>query len=197
MRSINVQEANKLLGEVGLRIGSWDQVEAIKSKDLPSIEYWEKHHAPENAQELCSFAQYIAGWLSPGRWKIFQIDNSTALDFAQAEALTRLLKNAGRDYDLLTDRTFLFEFCENEERNQKQELLIADLIFMMLLWEAHAQFVSSTNAAADYLSIQDGFVYFCSGDEERVQKTPLEAFEKNKRGAPSWVLRILEAHDKS
>lgn len=195
MRAITVQNAGKFLDVVGLRIGSWCQVEAaVKSKDS-SPSCWEKYRAPENAQELYSFAQHIAGWLPKGQWKMLQIDNSNAMDFAQTEFLRRSQADSQRAVNPQTDKTFLFEFDGSEKANQSQELLISDLIFMFLLWEGHGQFVSSTNLAAEYLSIQDGFVYFCSNERIRVNQNPVAIFEKNRRGAPSWVLQILESNN--
>lgn len=79
MRYLTMHEANVYLAQVGMEIGDWNQLtENADIKDGESS--WINYEAPKGALELLNFSQYVAGWLSNGDWKIFQVDNSSSLD---------------------------------------------------------------------------------------------------------------------
>lgn len=193
MKCLTKQEADTYLNHIGKRIGSWNQI-----TDLAVEEYerhkWLSRQAPKDAHELYCFSQHVAGWLSKGDWKILQIDNSTSLDAIQGNFVGRLLFGSENllNLNLVDNSSFLFEFGHNKNENKNTEVLISNLIYAFLLFEGHVQVASSGNSEGQCLSIQDGFVYFISRDENQTStEILLGVLERNSLVSPQWVLEII------
>lgn len=186
MKTLDKMEANLLLDEIGLKIGSWNQ---IQTKDQSHIGDWINVQAPR--AYLLECAQHCAGWLPKGGWKIFQIDNSTGwIDPVQASLFFGLLYGENYEYNL-TDRTFLFNFSASGVQNEKTELLISNLIYVFLLFYSHGYVVSSGSASAQYLGIQDGYIYFCGGDTLLAEELVKQLTKNVVVEPPQWVLDIF------
>lgn len=194
MKCLTTQEANDYLNEVGLRVDDWNRIIDVEQHNhhdrrLHCINY----RAPKEA--LLSFCHHAAGWLPKGNWKIFQIDNSTGwLDPVQLSLFSGLLFGGEkiRDLNSLESRTFLFEFGKGREDDENTELLLANLMYVFLLFESHGYLVSSGSSTGQRLGIQDGFVYFLSRDPNLSSAEGLlEKFERNPLSAPQWVFDII------
>jgi hypothetical protein len=149
MKCLTIEEAKAYLSHIGINIGNWNQMTEIASDQSSAC--WINYQAPKNSQELLNFAQLVAGWLPKGDWKIFQIDNSGVLDAAQADFFGRLLFGSEKVPSFIDKRTFLFEFGNDSNANKNTELLIANLIYLFLLFESHGYVVSSNRDAVNIL----------------------------------------------
>ncbi len=192
MKPISHQEANELLGAIGLHIGSWNHIEPSPDNRSKSERYWTKYLAPENSHELYNFSQHVAGWILGGKWKILQIDNSNVMNVIDLNLIGNFLSNHGIPYNFGESDTFFWEFKNSEEVNQNIDLKMVSLIFLFLLLDGNAQFVSSDPLEDRYLSIQEGCVIFYSNNEDQSADDLVHTFEKNKLAAPDWILKILE-----
>jgi hypothetical protein len=193
MKSITPEQANVYLSSIGAQIGDWNQI-----TDAPNHyggkSSWEKFHPPKDS--LLNFSYHSAQWLPKGAWKILQIDNSTGwIDPVQASLFCGLLfgENHTHDINQIGSRTFLFEFGSNERINQSTDLLIANLIYVLLLFELHGYVVSS-KSHGKILGLQDGFVYF-SSRESGVSGAEIliKDFERNPTLYPRWIADIIAA----
>ena len=102
--------------------------------------------------------------------------------------LTRLLFRSD-DVTLSDLRTLLFEFGDSPKHNQLTELLIANVLFLLLLFEAHAYLVSSGAQEGEFLGVQDGYIYFIARHTQKLEsaQTLINQFEQNPRISPSWL----------
>lgn len=173
-------------------IDDWNRIIYIPLRGTKELE-WINYQAPKQALDLIRFSQYVAGWLPKGKWKILQIDNSTGRMSPAAESLFGgLLFGCSKGWpSLVENRTFFFELGKGKEKDNETELLIANLIFVFLLFEYHGYVVSSNCPNKQYLGIQDGFVYFHSTHNEDIRsaQAALKKFEANEM--PTWVLDII------
>lgn len=196
MKCLTKYEANIILRSVGMQIGDWNEVMEIpnRSHKKPT---WLNYRAPK--AELLNFSHHIARWLPDGKWKIFQIDNSTGwMDPIQASLFGGLLFGANNhetlDANVRLNRTFLFEFDGTVHAKEYAELLIANLIYLFLLFESHGYVVSSGSSSGEILGIQDGFAYFSSHDAKVSGADKLlESFERNPTTRPRWISEIIAA----
>jgi hypothetical protein len=191
MKLLTLQEANQYLGGIGMEIGDWNQITDIASRQLGKC-HWKNYCAPKD--RLLNFSQHVAGWLPKGDWKIFQIDNSTGwMDPVQVSLFGGLLFGADNIPDLnqTDNRTFLFEFGKNGNVDKDTELLIANLIYVFLLFESHGYVVSSNSNLGQRLGIQDGVVCFSLGNKNMPEvEALLDNFERNPLTLPQWVSEI-------
>lgn len=191
MKCLTVQQANAYLGCVGMQVDNWNRI-TDTSSDEWNKRKWTNYQAPKGALELYNFSQYIAGWLPRGDWKIFQIDNSNSLNEAESALFGRLLFGSENILDINRPEysTFLFNFGNDERVNQNTELLIANLIYVFLLFDCHGFVVSSgSHPSGQLLGVQDGFAYFYSKEVEiSGAKSLLKNFESNPLMSPQWIL---------
>lgn len=153
---------------------------------------WTKFLAPE--RNLLVFSQHVAGWLSRGAWKLLQIDSSTGwMDPVQTGLFGGLLFGGEHSsaLDQRPERAFLFEFDQAKRRNDDIELLIANLIFVLLLFGLHGYVVSSDDESGRILGIQDGFAYFGTREEECDISALASMFEAETVSPPQWVADII------
>jgi len=167
VRSLDFDEASKLLASVDLRIGEWGQICDPTGRPYASSQ-WIHQAAPNAALPLYCFSHQILAWLKSGSWILVQVDDSTNLAEDEEFLIARLL-NGPQAHGVLRDsRSLLFEFAEPRELQER--LLLGDLLHMMLLFGAHGQVVSAGSAAGQHLSLQDGFVYFISKDGSDISR---------------------------
>jgi len=134
--------------------------------------------APKGAKELYNFAQHVSSWLPNGKWKIFQIDNSTWPSDDEEFLVRRLLFGSTERAPLPS--TLLFEV---ESGGADEELLLSSQIYLFLLFEHYAYVVSSNSRNGKHVWICDGFVYFCSHDDNLAEANALvRRFEKEPLG---------------
>jgi len=188
MKRLTMQQANAYLRDIGMEVGTWNQI-ADRQANKPK---WINYRAPRDA--LLNFSHHVAAWLPKGDWKIFQIDNSTGwMDPVQVSLFGGLLFGTEEVPDFIEDRTFLFEFGKKKTGDENSELLISNLIFIFLLFESHGYVVSSNSNRGQLLGVQDGFIYFASRDEKDIDSAEclLRNFERDPLASPSWVSEIF------
>jgi hypothetical protein len=190
MRSLSTDEADIYLRGVGMKVGDWSQATDIDSARSQRRK-WVHQRGPEDARRLYTFAQHVAGWIPRGEWKLLQIDNSTSLDPVQIALVAGLLFGPGSRADLLSKRSFLFEFSGEAESDSDVELTIGNLVFAFLLFEGHVQIISSSGGGERYISLQDGYAYLMSLDEESAARSLFGGFERGPGGYPEWVGDII------
>lgn len=191
IRSISHEKANEYLASIGMQIGNWNEIVDLKKNSNVNVG-WKNYPAPRNSRELFNFSYHVAGWLPTGSWKIVQIDNSNYLDAVQAQFVERLLFGPNNTTTLSNCGTLLFEFenCANDNNNT--ELLISNLIYLFLLFECHAYFVSSNCLFGEYLAIQDGYAYFIANEKGICgAEILLNAFSQNPLLPPQWIAPII------
>jgi hypothetical protein len=140
--------------------------------------------------KLYIFAQHVAGWIPSGDWKIVQVDDSTSLSFDETLSITTVLGENYVSPKLTSIRrtTFLAKFDLGVEKKLVTELRLFNLIHLLLLFKCHAEFVSSGCNAGQFLSIQDGFVYFMGGEEKSmVNDCDINEFENEPTRSPKWI----------
>lgn len=193
MKNLNSDEANEYLKGIGMRIGDWNEITYPKndSYKIETINY----QAPRSAAELLCFSQHVAGWLPRGDWKIFQIDNSTGwMDPVELSLFGGLLVGGENfiDFNRALNNTLLFEFGKSVTDDENTELLIVNLIFVFLLFELHGYVVSSNSPDGQLLGVQDGFIYFMSGEKSLFEaENIIKNYEACSTTSPEWVQKIL------
>jgi len=108
-------------------------------------------------------------------------------------AISRLLPGLVKPLGtVIQNNTCLFEFDGRELADGDTELLIANVIYLILLFEGHGYLVSANSKSRECLSVQDGFIYF-SSDEKSVagMEALIQNFEASPLVLPKWVLRLL------
>jgi hypothetical protein len=190
MRSLTTVEAEAHLRHVEMKIGDWSQLIDIDSRRQERWK-WVHQRSPENIHKAYTFAQHVAGWLPHGDWKLLQIDNSNSFNPVQLALIRSLLSGPNWRGDLISQRSFIFEFTGEIESDSNVELIICNLIFAFLLFEGHAQVISSAAAAHRYISIQDGFAYLMSMNDESAANSLIENFERSGGYSPDWVGAIV------
>ena len=198
MKYITTQEANSYLSDIGMEIGTWNQI-ADHSRSKKNDNNWIKYKAPKAALELFCFSRHVAGWLPKGDWKIFQVDNSTSLSQNELSIFFGLPLNQEGSKYFFEKNSFLFKFGEDKSINSSTELIISNIIYLFLLFECHGQVVSSNSSVGQRISIQDGFVYFFSKDKSMSgADILLKNYELNRLLSPNWVIDIIaENQDKN
>lgn len=154
MRILSKAQANIYLNKIGITIGSWNQL-CSNSGHHHKTSNWINYRAPSDARKLYYFARNINKWLPYGAWKIIQIDNSTSLLEDEELLIQRLISGNFDKMKSLHGNTFISE-------SDTEDDLFSSLIFLLLLFEQHGQIISSSCMNGKHLSIQDGYVYFIS-----------------------------------
>lgn len=167
MRRLTVEEANQHLASVHLKIGIWSQVCDATEHPFQAFE-WINHAAPDRALPLYSFSHHVLQWLEPGAWTLVQIDDSTCFNEDEDFLISRLLFGPQVCGLLIESRSFLFEFGKPD--TLQEQWLLGDLLHLMLLFGGHCQVVSAGSVQGQYLSVQDGYVYFLSRDPKDLAK---------------------------
>lgn len=174
-----------------MKVGSWNEITDIDSR-RHEMWQWVNYRAPVAAHESYVFSQHLAGWIPSGEWKILQIDNSTSLDPVQNALISSLLFGAREVANLLERRSLLFEFTGDATLDTRSELLICNLIFAFLLFEAHVQIISSFDQGERYLSLQDGFAYLFARDIKKSNaEAVFKAFTDRPGVSPPWIQEIV------
>jgi hypothetical protein len=200
MQHITHEKSNALLSGLGLRIGSWNQVEDLSGRKSTDQNSYVVFKAPTSARSLYVFSEHVAGWLPSGDWKLVQVDNSTSLDFVQSTQISCLLGGDSQpdSQNGINQASLEFSFGRNMIENVSTELLICNLIFMFLLFQCHVQIVSSSCTGGQFISIQDGFVYFMFGSESLKDRSAklMSCFEKAPLASPKWINEIVDQFGK-
>jgi len=179
---ISDQAANALLAKVGMTIGDWHDINIIHGErtSLPVVSF----KAPKHASELFCFAQHIAGWIPKGDWKILVTDCSNSL--SRDESL--LVSQGAVGHDLGGAFNRFFRFGLDEDQSFEIDVMIANIIFLFLLFEGHAYLTSSSSKMFQILGIQDGYAYLYAKDLQLSRAEELlKNFEYNPRSVPKWV----------
>jgi hypothetical protein len=199
MEYISINETNKLLGLVDLKIGVWSQITPLDEPSDKSRQNYTRYYAPRGARELYVFAEHLAGWIPSGGWKILKIDQSTSLDAVHAAPILRMLfcQEKLSNPEAINQASLIFRFGPDRSRNMATELLISNLIHFLLLFECHAQLTSSGSGRGQFLSIQDGFVYFKVGKDmiHFEASDLLKDFESSPTRSPPWIAEKIKAAD--
>jgi len=198
MRWLNTQDADSYLAAIGMKVDSWNRL-AYVDADRKVEPFWRNYQAPKDAQCLFTFALHVAGWLPKGPWKMLQIDNSSSFGVVQASAISRLLPGLVEQCGTsIQHSTCLFEFGEQEITDSDTELLVANVIYLFLLFEGHGYLVSANSKSRECLSIQDGFIYFSSGEESIAGADALiQNFEASQLTLPKWATAMEIAAQES
>ncbi|MEW6370595.1 MAG: hypothetical protein AB1584_06635 [Pseudomonadota bacterium] len=195
MKFLQLIDTNRYLADIGMIIGGWGEIRHIEG---PAKEDgWLSYPAPSGARELLNFSQHICGWLPPGGWKMVRLDNSTNFDVTQATFFGSLIAGYGHDLKFCSEkqRTLLFEF--DKENSDKINLLISHLVNLLLLFDCHAQVVSSGGTSGEILSVQDGYVYFLSRNAGGAAQQIVKEAEMNPLIGPQWIQQIIGNTDSS
>jgi hypothetical protein len=190
MKCLEFKGAKDYLNQIGMEIGAWNQISDVADSNQDSLS-WVRYRAPERSRELYVFAQYVAGWLPRGSWKIFQIDNSTSFDVSEAHLFCHMV--GIEDYikfkEDMNFRTFLFESGDDDFLDIASEFMIADLIYLFLLFQCHGYVVSSGSFGGERIGVQDGFAYFSTrvGGVSHVERS-INDFYRNPLMSPQWVM---------
>ncbi|WP_144025267.1 hypothetical protein [Burkholderia sp. HI2500] len=193
MRLLTTAEADEYLQKIGMHIGSWNQIADIPRES--TVRAYLPYSAPTNSRELYVFAHHAAGWLPAGKWKIFQIDNSSAFRGDELRFIDTLLgSNTDLDREIdVGSRSLLFDGAANANLDVSTELTIARLIYLFLLFEQHAYVVSSASLNGQRLGVQDGVIYFESDVFYRpIADQLIRVFESEPLRLPSWMDRFLD-----
>lgn len=198
MKRLSIGEANVLLRTLDLKIGDWSQITtASEIADKKNRLDYVMYEAPKDSKAMSAFSEYAASWLPAGSWKLVQIDNSTSFNTVEAALISRLLfcLEDLPSQNALDKASILFEFGTSASINALTELLISNLIHLFLLFRCHAEITSSGCDPEQFLSIQDGFVYFLPGKNINNKSTEnlLQDFERNPDQSPQWIVDIIEA----
>ncbi len=155
MKLLPRSDANELLATVGLRLGNWNEV---VGKSQSPIDKW-ACYAPTDAKALYEFVDKVLSWLVSqedlSEWLLLQIDNSTSPLTDQQLLFEYLAFRSQKNWDVGTERAFLFENSSGTSRTK-----IALLIYLFLLFEWHVHLVPRNSPQERRLSLQDGVVYF-------------------------------------
>lgn len=191
IRCIDRAEADQRLAKLGASLGAWNEISFGDSKT--GDEPWVSFRAPKHANELLSFSLNVVAWLPRGDWKLFQIDNSSWLDFVDRSLIAGILGwSIARDICSSDKRTILFE-SSPVSNDRTEDFLIAQLIFTFLMREQHAYVVSAGGEDRQVLGIQDGFVYFYAATSKQIDnaRALLKRFEEDDAKYPDWVIELI------
>lgn len=186
-RCLTNSQVNAYLHSIGMELGSWNQL-ANKQGEIS----WVSYAAPTAAKELLNLSRHALAWLPAGAWKLLQLDNSAMLDPTESASLSRVIAGPNEQVDFDSHRTFLIEYDAHQTRNDDKDLLLADLIFLLLLFESHAYIASSASTAGQVLAIQDGSVHFGVRDDKGSgAELLLRRFERDPLAPPKWITEVI------
>jgi len=155
MRMLSHIEVDELLRPLNLRIGEWNELNKLKSDDVP----YKVYHPSRDARELYVLARCVLDWLAPEGWVLLQIDNSTWPSDDETGVFERLVFSAGQRWDIDARRSFLFDgTSEGESGIDRHQLVL--LIFFSLMFEWHVYLTCKNAGPGQRLGLQDGMIYF-------------------------------------
>jgi hypothetical protein len=191
IRWLELHEASSRLAGINMGIDSWNRLTYIEPIDEVKP-FWVNYLAPRDARQLINFAYHVAGWLPKGKWKLFQVDNSTAFGVAESALLSYLLPNlVSTSSSEIQHNTYLVEFGASRLQDNHSELVLANVIYLFLLFEGHGFLVSASSNNQECLSIQDGVVYFSYTDKKISRANELiRDFEHAPLKLPRWLTEI-------
>lgn len=164
MKVLSRQDADVLLSPLGVKIGHWNELSVIAPDSQIAMTSLK---APTVAIELYVASLWLTDWLPKGKWKLIQIDNSTSPSKDESLLFERLMNSSMREWDVATQRTFLFDIDEDIATRQRVDIVISSVIFLALMFEWHIHLVSDGGAQGQRLALQDGVIY-CFGNEENI-----------------------------
>lgn len=178
-KQITNLEVNKLLKPLDMHIGAWCEIK--DTHNGKNVIY----HVPRDADKMYIFAQHAANWIPKGKWKIFQIDNSTSLSKDAEIFLSAFLGKLDSNIDFSKEKSFLLKF-DNDLSDPKKQFILGDIIFTCLLFECHAYIVSEGSRNGEIISIQDGAIFFLFRDYDTYFSTKklISEYEKNPYSYP-------------
>lgn len=192
MKILSMADANLYLAKIEMVIGRWNEI-AEFHETTNTKKSWINIAAPDNCHELLTFSQYLFTWIPKGAWILLQIDNSTTLDFVQSAFVQQLLSGSQHNIDFDLHRSFLFEYEDCGDTNNNISLLITNIIYLFLLFNAHVTFASENSLNGERLSLQDGFAYLISrNDNNQAAQKLLSQFKLDPQGSPDWIIKISE-----
>jgi len=187
MKILDSAAANTYLHSVGMEIGEWNEI-----RDRAGQPSWRSQAAPADARELLTFAQHIVTWVPNASWKMLQIDNSAVFDSFQIHFLDSLLRLEAGSVGFGNGRSFLFEFSGSETEDAGTEFVLANLVYALLLFDAHGYVVSKNSLGGEKLGVQDGVAYFMARDADLTKATELiDTFNARPLVSPDWIVRLL------
>lgn len=186
IRILDFKEAGLLMASVKKYVDTWGRV---ANSDAPELA-WVNFKSPQGARELLVFCQTIVSWLPKGQWRILQINNFNNFQAPAEFQLARTLLGPDVRLGGVVGKTVLIENAE--QPIDASDLLVADLIYLFLLHEGHADLVSSDSIHGEYIGIQDGFVYFYSTAPRLLEaENAMRNFFANPYTPPDWVLDVM------
>lgn len=188
MKILSRSEVDTILAPLGMKIGQWNELSAIESDSQTA---WIRQKAPTVANELYVASLWLMDWLPQGNWKLIQIDNSTSPSRDESLLFQRLMNSSMKEWDVATQRTFVFDFDDDIATRQRFDIVISSVIFLALMSQWHIHIVSSGCSRGQRLALQDGDIYFY-GNEESISaaKAVVEQTQLHPLTTPQWV-----AHD--
>ena len=149
MTRISGEDALGRLKTVMMDVGEWNRIVDFNAAERFSVTL----DPPHDARELFVFSMHLARWLPRGDWVVVCFDNSTLFS---------------RDEELLIDsvslcgegQTYWPILLNGSKEVDEQFMLVqlSNLIFLLIIFEAHAQVVSSESKSGDMIDIFDGTV---------------------------------------
>jgi hypothetical protein len=185
-RSITCQEAKEILAPIGMTIGNWGQI-SYSDLNVNEGKAFLRLRAPTAAKELFCLSRHLVSWLPTGCWTLVQMDNSNVLDRDEISIFSKLFSQ----YDgTLEKRTYVIESGESTEAQRDSAFLIANMIFLLLLFEGHAYVTSSGAVNGEILGLQDGFAYFIARQSCNLSRADqiVRDFERAPESTAQWVV---------
>lgn len=158
-------EANSYLERVGMKVDDWNRI-IWASSSTNQRNNRLSFRAPGDARQLLNISQYAADWLPRSDWKLVQLDNSNYFNPVQSEFIASLLFETDMPVNMNRAEysSFLFEFGDDTALNNSTELLIANLVFLFLLFGCFVSIVASKGTVGQILGLSDGVIYLYSND---------------------------------
>lgn len=149
MLVLDHQRAIELLAPLGLGIGGWNELRALRPEAAPHKSY----SPPTEAIELYVVADRLAQWVASGAWTLLQVDNSTSPTEDEIAVFEKIAFNGLSSWDVGKQHSLLVE-------GQGRCPTLVLLIYFALLFEWHVYLTSAASFAGQRLALQDGVVYF-------------------------------------
>lgn len=189
MECIPLSQVDHWLRDLGMKLDDWNRIVNISNDFKASLT---QYQAPRDALQLLCFSRHAVEWLPRGDWWLLQLDNSTPVDPDTASLFLPLLASSSGDVDLVENRTFVFKFDAGEECDGRLCLQVSNLVFALLLFRCHAYLVSSKSIEGQMLSLQDGFAYLATREQNELKARALISnYERNPTRHPKWVIEIV------
>lgn len=185
IHTINIHEAEKYLDRLGMKIGDYGQIDLIDEKIKKNQKYY-TFQAPREIYQLFGFCKWVIDWLPDGDWTMFNVDNIG--EFCRYDQASLFYSLVGRNCDTEKEKgTFIVDTSDDAISSK---FTLCNLAFIVLMFESHAQIVSSNFHDGRWIILHDGFVYFYSATDITPIKNTIEGFLQN-GNAPSWTNKKL------